>query len=221
MSQEIYTTAQREFQDSFDSRRLADALAMIRTAELDDHQRGFISSRDFFFLATVDSGGMPTVSYKGGAPGFIAVDDATTLLFPSYDGNGMFLSIGNIADTAAIGMLFIDFETPNRLRVQATATVSDDPALLQRWPGADLVVRAEVTAAFGNCARYIHPHSRVATSKYVPDDDGNAPVPSWKRIDLLQGSLPADPPGTQPPGDAGDDIIDIEEYQRRVDAGDS
>ncbi len=114
----------------------------------------------------------------------------TTLLFPNYDGNAMFLSMGNVVDTASIGMLFIDMEKPNRVRVQARATVSADDPELGRWPGADLVVRAEVTKVFKNCGRYIHKHVRIGQSPYVPDADGKVAHPSWKRIDALQAVMP-------------------------------
>lgn len=187
----FYTDAQREMQDAFDSRPLADAVeAAIVAQEIDDGQKAFIESRDFFFLSTVNSNGEPTVSHKGGGIGTVKVLDAKTIAFPAYDGNGMFLSIGNIVDTAKIGLLFIDFETPNRIRVQATAKLHRDDGLISEFPGAIAVVRAKVDRVFLNCARYIHPHKRVETSKYVPDETGQQPHPSWKRIDGLQGALP-------------------------------
>ncbi|MEL6893533.1 MAG: pyridoxamine 5'-phosphate oxidase family protein [Actinomycetota bacterium] len=186
----FYTAAQRDQQERFESRPLADALeAAIVTDEVSEEQAAFISSRDFFFLSTVNERGEPTVSFKGGGVGTVTVVDPSTLAFPIYDGNGMFLSVGNIADTAKIGMLFIDFETPQRVRVQADAEVHHDHELLTAYPGAIAVVIAHVTAAFVNCARYIHRHERVEDSKYVPDESGAQPVPSWKRIDMIQGFL--------------------------------
>jgi predicted pyridoxine 5'-phosphate oxidase superfamily flavin-nucleotide-binding protein len=190
----FYTPAHRRAQDRFDAQPLADRVvdAIVRD-EIDDFYGGFISSRDFFFLATVDSEGRPTVSYKGGAPGVVAVIDPTTIAFPHFDGNGMFLSVGNAEDTRKIGLLFIDLETPNRIRLQADVErVSDDPALLSRWPGAKLVTIAKVETVFHNCGRYIHRHERVASSPYVPDADGDQPVPAWKRIDVVQDVLTAD-----------------------------
>jgi hypothetical protein len=115
--------------------------------------------------------------------------DTKTLAFPAYDGNGMMLSLGNISDTAKIGLLFIDFEIPNRIRVQATASLHTDDELLAEYPGAFMIVRAHIDKVFLNCARYIHPHKRVCKSKYVPAEDGSQPFPAWKRIDGLQGSL--------------------------------
>ncbi len=214
----FYTDAQRALQDRFESRPLADRLEQaIIAPEIDEMQQAFIESRDFFFLSTVTGAGEPTVSYKGGDVGIVTVVDPTTIAFPMYDGNGMFLSAGNIADTAKIGLLFIDFETPNRVRVQATARLVDDDPLLGDYPGAVTIVRATVDHVFVNCARYIHKHERVSTSPYVPDESGEQPHPSWKRIDLLQDVLPED----EQDQSAEEGIITIEEYGSKLAAGES
>lgn len=187
----IYGDEQRALQERFDTSNLAAAFeATIFSETIDDDNRTFIESRDFFFLSTVGANGWPTVSYKGGPVGLVRVVDERTIEFPSYDGNGMHLSMGNIDANAKIGVLFIDMETPRRLRLQATATIIDDEATLAHWPGSQLVVRATVAQTFPNCARYIHQHERRSTSKYVPDDDGTQPTPAWKRIDMIQPFLP-------------------------------
>lgn len=187
---EFYTEEQRSLQDLYEVRQLADAVeAAIVDTELNEIHTAFISTRDYFFLSTVSAAGEPTVSHKGGDVGTVKVLDPTTLAFPAYDGNSMFLSLGNINATAKIGMLFIDFETPNRIRVQATASFDKDDELMAEWPGAIGVVRAKVDRVFLNCARYIHRHTRVETSPYVPDENGEQPYPAWKRIDGLQDHL--------------------------------
>jgi len=215
----FYTESQRELQQQFESRPLADMLqAAIVADELDDAHIGFISSRDYFFLSTVNAAGEPTVSYKGGGVGTVKVIDKNTLVFPAYDGNGMFLSMGNIADTAKIGLLFMDFETPSRIRVQATATAHSDDELLAEYPGALLIVRASVDHVFVNCARYIHKHIRGATSPYVPDENGDQPYASWKRIDGLQGALH---PGEAKKVEAAGGVITQEEYGAKLLAGES
>lgn len=215
----FYTEPQRALQHRFGGQTVADALeATIVVNELEDHHIEFIRSRDFFFLATVDASGSPTVSHKGGPVGVVTVVDPTTLAFPHYDGNSMYLSMGNVDDTGRIGMLFIDFETPNRVRVQATATVSDDDPLLDRYPGATLIVRAKIDHAFVNCARYIHRHVRVDSSRYVPDADGNAPVASWKRIDLLQPLLPDE---VRSEVEAAGGTITADDYAQRLADGTS
>lgn len=191
-SDEFYTDAQRALQSRHDSVKLADVVvkAIVRD-EIEPPHVPFIESRDFFFLSTVSASGEPTVSYKGGAPGLVKVLDSRTLVFPNYDGNGMFKSMGNISEAAKVGLLFIDLETPNRVRVQGKATLSTNDPKLSGYPGANMLVRVDVTACFLNCARYIHKHKRVALSPYVPDDKGEQPFPSWKRIDLVQDALPA------------------------------
>jgi hypothetical protein len=192
----FYTDSQRKIQAQFGCRPLADAVEKaIVTHELDDRHIPFIRSRDYFFLSTVNAAGEPTVSYKGGDVGTVTIIDSTTMAFPAYDGNGMMLSLGNIEETSKIGLLFIDFETPNRIRVQATATLHADDELLAKYPGAFAIIRARVDRVFLNCARYIHPHKRLHTSKYVPSADGSQPFPAWKRIDMLQGSLQPDDQG--------------------------
>ena len=192
---EFYGPAQRALQDEFDTRRLADAHLTTTIADgIDDDRTAFIESRNFFFLSTIGADGWPTVSYKGGPAGVVQVEDENTIVFPSYDGNGMFLSMGNIdsgaASGAKIGLLFIDLETRNRLRLHATATAHRDDPAMERFPGAELIVRGRVDNTFINCARYIHPHERVRSSDYVPDEQGVQPYPAWKRIDLIQPFLP-------------------------------
>lgn len=215
----FYTDSQRTLQDRFDSRNLADRVEQaIVTDAIEEMHQGFIESRDFFFLSTVNGAGEPTVSYKGGDVGIVSVVDPTTIAFPIYDGNGMFLSAGNIAESAKIGLLFIDFETPNRIRVQATASLTEDDPLLERYPGALTLVRATVDRVFLNCARYIHKHQRVSTSPYVPDETGGQPYPSWKRIDLVQDALrPAD----QGRADEEGGIITMDDYGQKLAAGES
>lgn len=216
---EFYSDAQREIQADQDSENLADAMAAtIVFDELQEDHSDFIASRDYFFLSSVNAAGEPTVSYKGGPVGFVQILSPKKLAFPSYDGNGMFYSMGNVAEAGKIGMLFIDMETPHRVRVQGIAKVSKDPDVMKRFPGANMVVEVEVTSAFINCARYIHKHQRLETSKYVPDEKGDQPFPSWKRIDLLQDALPGKDAGG---ADEAGGLITIEQYQEALDKGES
>jgi len=188
----IYGEQHRALQQSFDTERLADRVKeLIVLAEIPDMHKSFIENRDMFFLTTVDHRGYPTCSYKGGEPGFVKVLDNSTIAFPSYDGNGMFLSIGNITANAKVGMLFIDFETPHRLRVHGIANVDKNDALISSFLGAELVVRVVVTEIFVNCPRYIHQYQRLGTSKYAPRIGCETPQPpQWKRIDAVQDALP-------------------------------
>jgi len=168
----------------FATTNLADALdSIIVLPEMAAAHQGFITSRDMFFLTTIDHRGFPTCSYKGGNSGFVKAVDSKTLALPSYDGNGMFLSMGNIKQNTKISMLFIDFETPHRVRIHGTATVSKDDPLLSDYNEAELIVRVEITEIFVNCPRYLHQYTHKETSKYVPQKDCPTPLAHWKRIE--------------------------------------
>jgi predicted pyridoxine 5'-phosphate oxidase superfamily flavin-nucleotide-binding protein len=198
MSDQFYPRGARALQDRFDERRLADRLEqrIVRHALTDD-DRGFIQRLDMFFLATVDEEGRPSCSYKGGAPGFVRAVDDRTLAFPSYDGNGMFLSLGNITTTRQVGMLFIDFIGQSRLRVTGDASIDFGDPLLAEYPEADVVVRVGVRDVFPNCGRYIHKMQLVERSRFVPREGVDTPTPKWKH-DLAKDVLPAGDPANDP-----------------------
>lgn len=182
---------ERELQKRFDSERLAEAIR-TRTVHdtLDGNDRAFIERMDMFFLATVDARGNADCSYKGGEPGFVRMLDEHTLAFPSYDGNGQFMSAGNIATNGKVGMLFIDWENQWRMRVNGTATIDFDDPLLATYPEAQFVVRVKAEEVFPNCPRYIHKMQLVERSRYVPKEACETPDAEWKGH--FEDVLPAD-----------------------------
>ena len=194
-----FTEAQRALQDRFNSRRIADRInELLVQSEIDEDARRFIEQRDMMFVASVDANGQPTCSYKGGDPGFVRVIDERTLAFPWYDGNGMFLTLGNASQTGQLGLLFIDFTSPSRLRVHGRAHASAEDPLVSTWPGAQLVVRVDVTEVFPNCPRYIHRMETVERSEFVPHDQQPTPVPEWKQSGWARGYLPEEKPPRSP-----------------------
>ena len=192
---DFYSRAARTLQDRFDTRRLAD-----RVAEVQVHDRftpkevAFIERLDMFFLATVDAGGQPTCSYKGGDPGFVTVVDDQTLAFPNYDGNGMYLSMGNVDATRRVGLLFIDFEHQRRIRIEGTAELRYDDPLLARYRDAQFVVRVRAERIYPNCPRYIHKYQLVERSAFVPRVGTATPIPGWKQSDWAKDALPEGDP---------------------------
>jgi len=187
----MYHDGSRAIQDRFDSRRIADRLEQVTVhSELSDWDAAFIANASMFFLATADADGWPDCSYKGGVPGFVAVLDPRTLAFPSYDGNGMFRSLGNISVSGKVGMLFIDFEHAGRMRVNGTATIHFDGSLLDRFEGAQAVVRVSVQRIFPNCPRYIHRMDLLEYSVYAPQSGHIPPEPEWKRSPDFRDALP-------------------------------
>ena len=186
---ELYDEAHRSFQDQHDSRRLADRLESMAHSEFEPTDRDFIERSVMFFLATVDARGRPTVSYKGGAPGFVRIVAPSELVFAVHDGNGMFLSLGNMAAQSHIGMLFIDFQAPRRLRVQGSARIIPADDASAHFPGAQHLVRVRAEQIFVNCGRYIHKADTQMLSPHVPDAAGHQPFPAWKRLDVIADSL--------------------------------
>lgn len=190
-SQGMYGEAARSLQDRFDSRRLADRLEQLTVHDhLTSTDRALVARCPQFFLATLDEHGWPDVSYKGGVPGFVRVLDRHTLAFPSYDGNGMFRSLGAITADPRVGLLFVDFAQPDRMRVQGRATVTDDPELVGSFEGAQLVVRVAVERVWPNCPRYVHRAGQVELSAHAPRPGHEPPVPEWKLMELFSDVLP-------------------------------
>jgi predicted pyridoxine 5'-phosphate oxidase superfamily flavin-nucleotide-binding protein len=196
-----YHEGSRWLQDRFDTRRLADRLSerFLTDAVIGPDDRAFIERMDMFFLATADAQGQPQCSYKGGAPGFVRVLDERTIAFPNYDGNGMYLSAGNVAVNPHVGMLFIDFcaRRPSRLRLNGIATIDERDELLTAYPEAQFVVRVRATEVFPNCPRYIHRMALLERSQFVPEAGRATPVPDWKRTEWACDVLPDGDPARQ------------------------
>ena len=194
-----YHEGSRSLQDRFDTRALADRIdGLLVHDTITEGDWAFIEDRDMFFLATADAEGRPTCSYKGGEPGFVRVLDQLTLAFPSYDGNGMYLSTGNVLVNPNVGMLFIDLERGHRLRLEGTAGIDPDDPLRGDYPEAQFVVRVRARAVYPNCPRYIHRYQLVRRSRFVPRSDCLTPVPEWKRSDWAVDALPAHDPARDP-----------------------
>ncbi len=191
----MYHQGSRSLQDEFGSRRLADRVVeMVVRDAFTEADAAFIGRRVFFFLATADAEGRPDCSFKGGDPGFVRVVAPDLLVFPDYDGNGMFKSLGNIRVNPHVGLLFVPLgapdERPQRFRVNGTAELSADDPLLAGFPGGQLLVRVRPTHIFPNCPRYV-PKMRVEEpSPYVPRAGLAPPEPQWKSFPEFQGLVP-------------------------------
>jgi len=189
---EFYHAANRQLQDHFDTRRLADRLEeRIVRDTISDNDRAFIERVEMFFLATADADGKPQCSYKGGDPGFVRVLDEHTIAFPAYDGNGIFLSMGNVLANPQVGLLFVDFVNQHRLRLNGVASIDPADPVLHDYPEAQFVVRVRVTDVFRNCPRYIHKMQLVARSDFVPRAGCTTPTPEWKSNAWVKYVLPS------------------------------
>lgn len=192
MSDSFYHPAQRRLQDAFGSRPLADRLAQrTRHDRFTDADAAFIAAQGFFFLATADAEGRPDCSFKGGPAGFARVVATDRLVFPDYDGNGMFRSLGNIAANPHVGLLFVAMgPEPWRIRVNGTAQVFDDHPDLAATPGAQLIVEVTPTDIFPNCGRYIPTAETLTVSPHTPEPERPPLEPAWKAHPLFADVLP-------------------------------
>jgi hypothetical protein len=186
---QLYGEGARALQDAFDSRRIADVLSEFTVhSELTGEDIELVQAQSTVWISTVDADGWPDVSYKGGGVGFVQVAGPTELRIPSYDGNGMMRTMGNIEDTGKLALLFIDLERPWRMRVHGTARVSIEAADVEQHYGAEAVIVVTVGRVFPNCGRYIHQPDEIST--YVPVEGHQPPLPEWKRMELLREALP-------------------------------
>jgi predicted pyridoxine 5'-phosphate oxidase superfamily flavin-nucleotide-binding protein len=191
MTTPAYHDGMRRLQDVRETRALADRLEKVTMrSAFTEEDKAFIARCRMFFIATADAAGQPDCSYKGGLPGFVRVVDENTLAIPDYDGNGQYRTWGNVVVNPRVGLLFVDFETPKRLRVNGTAVVSREDPLLAELPGAVFVVRLSAERIFPNCPRYIHKMQLVEESVYAPRADYTPPVPAWKSFEVFKDALP-------------------------------
>lgn len=187
----MYHDGMRRLQDARETRRLADRLERVTVhTSFTDEDRAFIEACPMFFVATADAEGRPDCSYKGGMPGFVRVVDDRTLAIPDYDGNGMYRTWGNVLVNPHVGLLFLDFEHPRRLRVNGTAEIRADDPLRDASSGVVFIVRVTADRIFPNCPRYIHRMELVEDSVYAPRPDYTPPVPAWKKSDKYRDALP-------------------------------
>lgn len=180
----MFHAGNRELQDQFGSRALADRLEeKLRRDRFNDQDAAFIAVQGFFFLATADAQGHPDCSFKGGDPGFVQVVAPDLLVFPDYDGNGMFKSLGNLRANPRLGLLFIAMgDRPARLRVNGVAEVVSDDPRLEAMAGAQLLVKVTPTDIFPNCPRYIPNLEGIKPSQDIPRHAEPSVEPKWKSM---------------------------------------
>jgi predicted pyridoxine 5'-phosphate oxidase superfamily flavin-nucleotide-binding protein len=190
--EDFYNDGQLELQKKFGSRDLADRLEEVtHHNRFSDADKSFIESATFFFLATADRQGRPECSHKGGPPGFVRVLNTELLVFPDYDGNGMFRSLGNMSENPHVGLLFISMnENPKRLRVNGDAVIGLEDTLITTFPGAQAIIRVTPTHIFPNCPRYIHDCRTGTLSQYTPSEGRLAVEPAWKKFDEFKDVVP-------------------------------
>jgi predicted pyridoxine 5'-phosphate oxidase superfamily flavin-nucleotide-binding protein len=136
--------------------------------ELTAAQVEMIRASDTFFIGTSHPAGPADASHRGGNPGFIMVDSSRTLRWPDYNGNAMFMTLGNITVNPRVGLLFPDWVTGGLLQISGRAVVNWDPASAAPLAGAERVVELTIDAV-RQTERALHTRwSRPVLSRYNP-----------------------------------------------------
>jgi len=188
----MYHEAQRELQDRYGGRAVADRLEQNRMHRVfSGVDREMIESARFFFLATAWQDSVDC-SMKGGVPGFVRVTAPAEIAWPDYDGNRMYRSLGNIVRNPAVGVLFVNFDAESknaRLRITGRARLDESPEAIAHLPGAKRLIRVTAEYIFYNCPRYIPKMEFAAESIYSPRCDYSPPEPEWKSRDYIREVL--------------------------------
>lgn len=117
----------------------------VRTGALSPAQTAWIERADTFFTGSIADPYGADASHRGGAPGFV-VATSTTITWPEYVGNSMYMTLGNLELDPRCGLLFIDWEGGHTLQVTGRAVTDRDPERLRTFPEARAIVDLEVEA---------------------------------------------------------------------------
>jgi PPOX class probable FMN-dependent enzyme len=154
------------------------------------HYRAMIEASPFAVLATVGGGGLDA-SPRGDPPGFVAVEDARTLLMPDRRGNNRIDSLRNIVADPRVALLFLIPGVGETLRVNGRATLTVDPALLERFAidgkRPVCVVRIAVETVFFQCARAIKRSALWDPARHV--DRASLPSPGSILAEFSRGEV--------------------------------
>ncbi|MEM6621349.1 MAG: pyridoxamine 5'-phosphate oxidase family protein [Pseudomonadota bacterium] len=123
---------------------------------LDTHCRQILALSPFCVISTQGPGGAD-VSPRGDPPGFLRVLDDTTILLPDRVGNNRLDGMANVLSNPRIGLLALVPGMNETLRVNGTAQLTDDAALLEgsavqgRAPVLGVLIMVE--EAFVHCGK--------------------------------------------------------------------
>ena len=148
---------------------------------LDAHCKRFIELSPFVCLGTQGDGGAD-VTPRGDRPGFVHIVDDLTLAMPDWPGNNRLDSFMNILDNPLVGLLFLIPGVDETLRVNGSAEISTEPAILARWDVNGKIPRSAVVItvaeAFLHCGKALI-RSRLWYDDYKID---RAQLPSYGQM---------------------------------------
>ena len=110
-------------------------------------EQAIIGAADTFFIASAFGSARENrshgvdASHRGGAPGFVHVDDARTLTVPDFIGNFAFNTLGNLLLEQRCGLLFLDFATGTTIEIAAEAEILWEGPEVAAIDGAQRLLR--------------------------------------------------------------------------------
>lgn len=147
---------------------------------LNEQAQNFIRRSPFVLLSTVSQTGEPTISPKGGVPGFVGIGDEKTLYLPDMRGNNLIFSLQNILLNPQIGLFFLVPGTGETLRVHGRAALTADESLCRQYPigkkSARLITIIEMDSAYFHCSRSLN-----VSNIWNPDSWAEKIAISWKK----------------------------------------
>jgi predicted pyridoxine 5'-phosphate oxidase superfamily flavin-nucleotide-binding protein len=179
---EFFHAEHKALQAEMGTTRIAERLEQTRRrSAFNETDAEIISKAQFFFIASSAQDGTVDCSVKSGPEGFVRLEGERSLLFPDYDGNGMFRTLGNIRGTSRVALLFLEFSGEKRkLRIHAHAEIITDLTQVQVLRGAHGAVRVMVTDIFPNCPRYLPTLYQADRSEFVEALGEHPLEPFWK-----------------------------------------
>jgi predicted pyridoxine 5'-phosphate oxidase superfamily flavin-nucleotide-binding protein len=161
----LFSDAVRKTQAALDSRKMIAGLEARNhwQKELSEEQARFIESRDSFYLGTASLAGRPYIQHRGGPPGFIRTESATSLWFPEFGGNRQYITVGNLSENTQAFIFFMDYPNRRRLKLWGRAMVHGvEEFPLETLPLPDTgrverIIHFSIEALDENCRLHILP----------------------------------------------------------------
>jgi len=174
-----FTDSVRKAQERYGTRA---AYARMETSgdrySLNDREKSFIQSRDSFYMATVGKNGWPYIQHRGGPKGFIKVIDNTTLGYADFQGNGQYISTGNLEADNKAALILVDYPLQQRLKLWVESKIIEadqNTDLMQQLEMPDYKARIErlviltVKAYDWNCPQHITQRYTIEEIKAVTE----------------------------------------------------
>ena len=161
---------------------------------IDQYARAFIERSPFICIGTQSQHGDADVSPRGDPCGFVRILDDKTLLIPDRPGNNRLDTLSNILTNPQVGLLFMVPGFDDTMRINGTATLPKDPALLSQMDingrSPRVAIAVHVLEVFIHCAKAF----RRAKLWDHDQHQNRSEVPSLMKIILDQTTgAPTDP----------------------------